>query len=326
MDKLRAIRCFCRVAETRSFAAAAHDLDVVPSVLSKTIASLEKEIAFRLLNRTTRHVSLTEDGARYYDRCKRLLVELDEAERLTRKGMNRPVGRLTLGLHPALNHILMSRVDEFLAKYPEIALETTTSSVVSTLIEDRLDVLVTIGDLPNSNFGMQRIGTSHFVLVATKDYLRLNGVPQTPADLASHSIIVSSRRDSPSFVQWTLTRGNKTETIYAPARLVSREGIHMREACLSGAGVGRMFEVVARPLIADGDLTQVLSEWSLDSFPIQAVFPSSKDVPAKARVLVNFLRAILKEEQWWMRRGRNLVTRATPGTSAWRGQSFGTGA
>lgn len=320
MDKLRAIRCFCRVAETKSFAAAAHDLDVVPSVLSKAIAALEQEIAFRLFNRTTRRVSLTEDGARYYERCKQLLLELEEAERFTRKRMNRPVGRLALGLHPALNHILMSRIDEFLTRYPEITLETTTNSLASTLIEDRLDLLVTIGDLPNSNFGLQKIGSSRFVLVATPDYLRTNGVPQAPADLAGHSIIVSSRRDSPSFVMWTLKRGAQEDKVYAPARLVSREGIHIREACLSGAGICRQFELVARPLIASGDLKQVLPEWSLDSFPIHAVFPSRKEVPAKAKVLVNFLRSILREEEWWMRRGKNLVTRTMPVMGGQRGR------
>jgi LysR family transcriptional regulator for bpeEF and oprC len=316
MDKLRAIRFFCRVAETKSFAAAAHDLDVVPSVLSKTIASLEEEIAFRLLNRTTRRVSLTEDGARYYERCKRLVLELDEAELLTRKGIDRPAGRLALGIHPAVHHILMSRIDEFLSKYPDISLETTTTSLVSTLIEDRLDALIAIGDLPNSNFGLQKLATSHLVLVATPSYLSANGTPQTPADLASHSTIVSSRRDNPSFVQWTLKRGARTETIYASARLVSREGVHMREACLSGAGICRQFELVARPLIASGALKQVLPEWSLDSFPIQAVFPSRKDVPAKARVLVNFLRAVLKEKEWWIRRGQNLVTTSMPSMQA----------
>src|SRR5690349_7255320 len=116
MDKLRAIRFFCRIAEAKSFAAAAHDLDVVPSVLSKAIASLEEDIEFRLLNRTTRRVSLTDDGARYYERCKKLVVELDEAELLARKGADRPVGRLTAGLHPSINRVLMSRIDQFLSK------------------------------------------------------------------------------------------------------------------------------------------------------------------------------------------------------------------
>jgi LysR family transcriptional regulator, regulator for bpeEF and oprC len=312
MDKLRAMKFFCRVAETKSFAAAAHDLDVVPSVLSKSIASLERDIDFRLFNRTTRRVSLTEDGAGYYERCKRLLVELEEVELLTRRGNDRPVGRLAIGIHPAFHFMLMSRIDQFLAKYPDISIETTTSSLVSTLIDDRLDVLITIGDLPNSNFGVQTIANSRFVLLATPAYLRTKGTPRTPADLVKHSIIVSGRRDNPSFVQWTLRRGDTTETILASARIVSREGVHMREACLSGAGICRQVKLVADPFLETGELALVLPEWSLESFPIQAVYPNRKAVPAKVRALIGFIRTVMREKQWWMHGERALVPKLTP--------------
>jgi LysR family transcriptional regulator, regulator for bpeEF and oprC len=299
MDKLRAIKFFCRVAEVKSFAVAAHDLDVVPSVLSKTIASLEHDIAFRLFNRTTRRVSLTEDGARYYERCKRLVVELEEAELSTRKGADRVAGRLSAGLHPSIHRVLLTRINEFLATYPDISLETTVTGLVSTLIEDRLDVLITLGDLPDSSFAAQKIGMTHFVLVATPAYLRRHGVPQIPTDLGNHTIIVSSRRDSPSFVHWPLSRGKERETVYAPARMISREGVNIHEACLCGTGISRMVEVVARPYITNGDLKRVLPDWSFEPLPIRAVFPNRKSVPAKARALVDFLRAILKEKEWW---------------------------
>jgi LysR family transcriptional regulator for bpeEF and oprC len=307
MDKLRAIKFFCRVAEAKSFADAAHDLDVAPSVLSKTIAALENDIKFRLLNRTTRRVSLTEEGALYYDRCKQLVVELEETELLTRSGTGRPVGRLSAGLHPSINRILMSRINEFLAEYPDVSVETTTTSLSSTLIEDRLDVLIALGDLPNSNFGMQKLGTMRFVLVAAPRYLRSNAEPQAPTDLGNHAVIVSARRDSPSFVHWTLSRGNKTETVYAPARMICREGVHMHEACLSGAGISRMVELAARPFIAAGDLQLVLADWSFGTLPIHAVFPTRKSVPAKVRVFVNFLRTVLKQEEWWVTRPESLT-------------------
>jgi LysR family transcriptional regulator, regulator for bpeEF and oprC len=299
MDKLRAIKFFCRVAEVKSFAVAAHDLDVVPSVLSKTIASLEHDIAFRLFNRTTRRVSLTEDGARYYERCKRLVVEFEEAELSTRNGADRVVGRLSAGLHPSLHRVLLTRINEFLAMYPDISLETTTTGLVSTLIEDRLDVLIVLGDLPDSNFGVQKIGMTDFVLVATPDCLHRRGLPQIPTDLGNHTVIVSARRDNPSFVHWPLSRGNERETVYAPARMICREGAHMIEACLCGTGICRLVEVVARPFIANGDLKRVLPDWSFDPLPIRAVFPSRNSVPAKARAFVNFFRAILKEKEWW---------------------------
>jgi DNA-binding transcriptional LysR family regulator len=307
MDKLRAIKFFCRVAETRSFAAAAHDLDVVPSVLSKAIVALEANIAFRLFNRTTRRVSLTEDGARYYDRCKRLVVELEETELLTRTGTGRPVGRVLVGLHPSINRVLMCRINEFLADYPDISVETTTTGLASTLIEDRLDVLIALGALPDSSFGSQRIGVTRFVLVASPGYLDANGVPQIPADLGSHAVTLSARRDGPSYAHWTISRGAAVETIYVPARTICREGVHMHEACLGGAGISRMVEVSIRPYIASGDLRVVLPDWTFGSLPIHAVFPNRRNVPAKVRAFVNFLRAILQAKDWWLVRNESVI-------------------
>lgn len=307
MDKLRAIKFFCRIAEAKSFAAAAHDLDIVPSVLSKTIAALEADIGFRLFNRTTRRVTLTEDGARYYDRCKRLVVELEEAEVLTRKGTTRPVGRLLAGLHPSINRILMSRIDGFLAAYPEMVVETMLTSTTSTLIEDKLDVLITLGALADSSLGAQRIGTTRFVLVASPRYLEVHGVPETPADLGKHAITLSARRDAPSYAHWKMSRGSETEAVYVPARTVCREGVHMHEACLGGAGISRMVEISVRPFIVSGDLKIVLPDWLFESLPIHAVFPSRKNVPAKVRAFISFLRAILKEKDWWSTRHATVV-------------------
>lgn len=308
MDKLRAIKFFCRVAEAKSFAAAAHDLDVVPSVLSKTIASLEADIEFRLFNRTTRRVMLTEDGARYYERCKRLVVELEEAEVLTRKGASRPVGRLLAGLHPSINRVLMSRIDGFLAAYPDMVVETMLTSTTSTLIEDKLDVLITLGALADFSLGAQRIGTTRFILVASPRYIEVHGAPETPADLGKHAITLSARRDAPSYAHWKMNRGSETETVYVPARTVCREGVHMHEACLGGAGISRMVEISVRPFIVSGDLKIVLPDWLFGSLPIYAVFPSGKNVPAKVRAFINYLRAILKEKDWWSTRQATVVT------------------
>ena len=149
MDKLRALKFFCRVAETKSFAAAAYELDVVPSVLSKQIATLETNLRFKLFNRTTRRVSLTEHGTRYYDHCKRLLIDLDEAESLERGGMAKATGKIVAGIHPAINRVLMARIDEFLTKYPDVVVETTITSTPATMLDDKLDLLVTLADLPD---------------------------------------------------------------------------------------------------------------------------------------------------------------------------------
>ena len=295
MDKLRALKFFCRVAETKSFAAAAYELDVVPSVLSKQIAALETDLQFKLFNRTTRRVALTEHGTRYYDHSKRLLNDLDEAESLERGGMAKATGKIVAGMHPAINRVLMARIDEFLAKYPDIVVEITITSTPATMLEDKLDLLVTLADLPDSNFGVRTIGTTRHVLAASPGYLKKHGIPQTPDDLRKHAFIVSGRPDGPSYTRWTMKRGSDVQTVYVPVRMVSRQGVHIYEACLSGAGISRQVDLHIRPQIRRGELVQVLPEWALSTLPIRAVVPDSKKVPAKVKVLVEFIRSIIKE-------------------------------
>jgi LysR family transcriptional activator of dmlA len=299
MDKLRALRFFCRVAETSSFAAAAYELDVVPSVLSKVIASLETDVQFKLFNRTTRRVSLTEGGTRYYDQCKQLLIELEEAELLARDGTTKPTGRIVVGMHPAFNRLLMSRINEFLASYPHIVVETTITSTPGTLFDDKLDLLITFAELPDSNVGVRMIGTTRHILLASPAYLQKHGVPQTPEDLRKHTFIVSGRPDGPSYTRWTMRRGSEVQTVHVPVRMISRQGAYMHEAVLCGAGICRLVELFSptfsSSLIEGGQLVQVLPDWSLGSLSIRVVVPDRKNVPAKVRVFIEFLHLIIRE-------------------------------
>lgn len=294
MDKLRAIKFFCRVVEAKSFVAAAYDLDVVPSVLSKSIVSLEAEIKFRLFNRTTRRVSLTENGARYYDRCKRLVEELEEAEVTTRDGVMRPAGKLLVGLHPGISRAIMSKIDKFISDCPDIAIETTLISTTSTLIEDKLDVLITLGDFPDSTYVIQKLGVTKPIIVAAPRYLEANGSPRVPEDLAKHVIVLSGRRDSSAYARWTLTKGKKTESVFVSARIVNREGVHIHEACLSGAGICRLIEISTREPVERGALQILLPDWSFSSLPISAVYPSRKNIPAKVSAFIDFVRLIIR--------------------------------
>lgn len=295
MDKLRAIKFFCGVAEAKSFVAAAHNLDVRPSVLSKVIATLERDIDFRLFNRTTRRVSLTENGAHYYDRCKRIIADLEQAEVLTRDAHARPVGKLLVGLHPAINRTLMCCIDRFLTAFPDILVETTVSSSAATLIEDKLDVLITIGIPTDSSYGTQKLGTSDFVLVASPEYLRAHGEPKMPADLGDHQILMSARRDGPSYARWQLTRSNKSETVFVVPRVISREGVHMHEACLNGAGVCRLLDFSVGDNLRRGYLKRILPEWQVGRTPVHALYPSSKHAPARAQAFVGFIRTMIRD-------------------------------
>lgn len=296
MDKLRALRFFCVAAEAKSFAAAAHDLGVVPSVLSKAIAALEKDIHFRLFNRSTRTLSLTENGARYYEHCKRLITELEEVEAISHDGIAKPAGRLRVGMHPAILIVLMRQISAFMQAHPDIVVETTIRGTPGTLVEENLDVLITVGELADSSLLARKLGVTYHVLVASPDYLATYGTPEVPADLAGHRVIVSGRRDGPAFTQWTMTRTGKTESVFIPARVISREGILLHEACLAGGGICRLTEFSVRGRLKRGELVAVLSDWSLGDLPIHAVFPSRADMSAKVRTFVGFVERVLLRE------------------------------
>lgn len=293
MDKLRALKSFCKVAETKSFAGAAFELGTVPSVLSKAIMALETSLQFKLLNRTTRRVTLTENGERYYEICRRLIAELDEAELLVKQNQGVAKGKLRVGLHPGINRLVMARLNEFFDIYPEIVLDTTMSSTSDSFIEDRLDVLIMLGELSDSTLTVKNLAVTQHVLVASPAYLKRSGRPMAPNDLRNHQFIVSGRPDGPSFGRWTFRRGEESEVIYVPVRAVSRQGTFMHEGCLSGSGIARLAQISIQPLIDEGLLTILLPDWSLGVLPVRALYPAGKEIPAKAQVFVEFVRTII---------------------------------
>jgi DNA-binding transcriptional LysR family regulator len=223
------------------------------------------------------------------------VAELEQAEVLTRDADARPVGKLLAGLHPAINRTLMCRIDRFLAGFPDILVETTLSSSASTLIEDKLDVLIAVGAPTDSSYGTQKIGTADFVLVAAPEYLRIHGEPRTPTDLGEHQILMSARRDGPSYARWQLTRGNKAETVFVVPRVISREGVHMHEACLNGAGICRLLDFSVGDNLRRGYLKRVLPEWQVGRTSVHALYPSRNNISARVRAFVRFIRTMIRE-------------------------------
>ena len=254
-------------------------------MLSKQIATLETNLRFKLFNRTTRRVSLTEHGTRYYDHCKRLLIDLDEAETLERGGMAQATGKIVAGIHPAINRVLMARIDEFLTKYPDVVVETTITSTPATMLDDKLDLLVTLADLPDSSFGVKTIGTTYHVLAASPGYLKKHGVPRGPDDLRKHVFIVSGRPDGPSYARWTMKRGSEVQTHLCAGSYDQPPGRSYLRSAFSAPGSSRQVDLHIRPQIKRGELVQVLPDWSLSTLPVRAVVPNSKKVPEKVNVL-----------------------------------------
>jgi len=297
MDKLRAIKFFCRVVEAKSFAAAAHDLDIVPSVLSKVVAALEAELGLKLLNRTTRRVAVSETGARYYEQCKQLLTQLEEAEAVARDSSAEPIGLVRAGMHPAIGSLLIDRIAEFFDRHPQVRIERTLTNKPSAIVEDGLDVVVAIGELVDSTLTAQRLGSTEAFICASPPYLAKFGCPAKPTDLDGHRIIIPARRDEISFTHWTFSRGREHQAVIVPATFIDRDGSNIARAGVAGAGIIRVFEVSARVFLRQGSLVRILEPWSCGTAPIFAVLPSGKHVPGKVRAFVEFVRKIVRSSQ-----------------------------
>ncbi len=294
MDKLRAITYFCRTVEAKSFSAAAQSLDVVPSALSKIIAALEQQLGFKLLSRSTRKLALTDEGAVYYEQCRRIIQELEDAEALAHRGQAHPRGTLRVGLHPAFRALVLSELGAFLDAYPDLSVATIMTNSPAAVVDDGLDVVLRIGALGDSGLISRRIAWTTAVTCASRAYLRQWGVPHGPEDLVRHRAIVYARRDEEPNARWEFLKGTSREVVEVPMRVVARDGIGITDAALGGCGIARPYDFSVRRLLAAGQLERVLPRWSGERVGVFAVLPAySHRAPAKVRACIEFFESLL---------------------------------
>jgi LysR family transcriptional regulator for bpeEF and oprC len=293
MDKLRAIKFFCRTVETKSFTSAASALGVPQSVLSKTISALEVHLQFTLFNRTTRRVSLTEAGGAYYDSCRQIMVDMEEAEALGRNGAVQPTGTVHIGIHPVFQISLCRRMGEFLAANPGVNIELAHTNSPATLLEEGLDVLLRVGSIADSNFVARELGSTNIIACASPGYLDRHGRPKRPQDLSGHRAIIPGHRHGDTYARWTFSKGSEREVVSVPVSVVLREGVGLAVTAIGGVGIVQMYDIAAYPFVEDGDLEAILRDWSCGSQPVYAVIPSRRNVPAKVRAFVEFARSLV---------------------------------
>ena len=293
LDKLRAITFFCRTVEAKSFAAAAQSLVVTPSALSKLISALEQDLKFTLFNRSTRHLSLTVEGAAYYERCKQILQDLEEAELTALQGHARPRGTLRVGLHPALRLATLIRMRSFLDANPDLKVETITTNAPTMLLTGGLDVMLRIGDMADSGLIARQLGWAEFVVCASPAYLRAWGKPTQPQDLFHHQAIIYAIPDEEPSTNWEFTKGEARCVVTVPTRLIIRDGVGGIDAAIKGCGIIRPFRIAAKEAVSAGQLEVILPEWSSGKLAAFAVFPKSRAIPAKVQAFVEFAQLMM---------------------------------
>lgn len=291
MDRLDALRLFVRAVEAGSLTKAAGALGVVQPTVSKQIALLEERLGARLLNRTSRGLSLTAAGQDYYESAVRLIGEFEEAEARIGRGQAAPAGMVRVASSAGLGRMyLVPKLPGFFARYPDVSIDFDVSERFINLIEDGIDVALRIGHLSDSTLVARRIGSMTVATVATPAYLERFGEPTTPAELAGHDCIGFVHRGA--LVNWGFV-GPAGPIAIAPAGKVrSNDGEHLRGAVLAGIGIGHNASWLYGPELASGEVKALLADYAPHPFPIHAVCPSGRRIPSRVRVFIDFLAEV----------------------------------
>jgi DNA-binding transcriptional LysR family regulator len=299
LDRFASLQSFAKVVESGSFARAAERLSLSTSALSRQVAELEAHLDVRLLNRTTRRLSLTEAGQGFYERCVQLLADLNEAEASVRPATLEPKGtlRLTCGVTFGERYLAPALV-EFAALHPGIVFHLDLSDRVIDLVEESFDLAIRIGTIGPQTLVARRLGTTALVCCASPEYLRRRGAPRTPQDLARHDCLAYTLASVPQI--WTFT-GPDGASQAAEVTISHRANSGRMLSAMAAAGMGIVLEpdFIVAPDIGSGALVQVLPEYGPPRSPIAAVYPSRRHLSAKVRSLVDFLAARYAEKAEW---------------------------
>lgn len=292
MDILVCMKTFVAVVETDSFTAAGIRLDLSKAVASKYVATLEDHLGTRLLNRTTRRLSLTESGSAYYERCVQILADVEEAEQAAAQLTMVPRGTLKVALPVSYGTIRIAPLlTSYLQRHPDVHLDIALADRRVDLIEEGFDLAIRIGALPESGLVARRLATERIVLCAAPAYLARHGKPIKPADLATHACLNYSYASSGD--EWTFGAGKLQEHVRISGPMRANNGDMLRVAALAGAGVIWQPQFIVGEDIAAGRLIELLPDFAPVELGVHALYPSRKHLSAKVRTFVDHLAASL---------------------------------
>lgn len=298
MDQLRQIEAFCAVVQHGSFVQAAERLDWSKAVVSRLVMELESRLGTRLLNRTTRKVSVTDSGAAYFERCRSLLDELADADREAAAASTTPSGLLRINAPVTFGNLHLAPLwGEFLKLHPQVELDITLTDRMVDLIEEGFDLAVRIGRPQDSSLIARGLTTDRVVLCASPGYLRLAPPLRQPQDLADHSVIAYSLWSGGD--SWTLTHrdGTRDKVAVRPC-LRANSGDTCRAAALADQGVIFQPAFIVGPDLRAGRLVELLPHWQGPELAVQALYPSRQHLSGKVRAMVDFLAQAFRQPGW----------------------------
>lgn len=292
MDRMAAMETYVSVVEAGSFSAAAKRLKLGQPAVSKSIAQLEERLGVRLLLRSTRGLTPTDAGQRFYEHARRAIEEVDLAEHVARDASTGLSGvlRISAAVTFARLHILPA-LKTFLDRHPNLQIDIVLDDRTIDLLEKGVDVALRMGSLDDSTMTARRIAQSRRLVVGAPAYLAEAGVPKTPAELSQHQVIVYSLRGGGE--SWAFSQQGKEVAVVVSGRVSVSAAEGMRTTVLGGMGLAIASEWMFSPELADGSVQAVLTDWELPSIDLWAVFPAGRLVSAKARAFVAFVEEVL---------------------------------
>lgn len=288
MQRTDEMNVFVNVVREGGFSAAAKALQLTPSAVSKQVSRLEDRLNVRLLNRTTRQLSMTDEGEIYFQRAAAILADIEEAEALVSDRSDSPSGTLRVTSSITFGrHQIIPMMPEFLNAYPDMRLQLSLSDNIVDLVQEGFDVAIRAADLTDSSLVARRLAVDRRIVCAAPSYVEKHGIPQSPEALRDHNCLVIT--NIPSMRDWEFTFGGTTRKIHVEGRFETNSGVGVHEAALDGLGIAQLAAYLVADDLRAGRLISFLEDRVADGKPIYAVYPHSRHLSPKIRAFIDFL-------------------------------------
>jgi DNA-binding transcriptional LysR family regulator len=300
MDRITSLTTFVKVVDCNGFAAAARALDMSPSSVTIHIRTLEERLGVRLLNRSTRKVSLTEVGQAYYQRCVQILAELDDADQIAHTLQSSPRGSLRLNTAIPIPSLIAPVITEFVRVYPDVSIDMTMTDRMVDLVEEGFDLAIRNIPIAGASLIVRKIAPYRFVICATPEYFARHAEPLRPEDLPAHNCLMYTQ--SPWRNEWLLTGPDGERLVAVSGNLRSNSAIALCAAALNNQGLLYTSSFIVSEHIKSGRLVPVLCDFLRADYSIDAIYPHRHHVSAKVRTFIDMLVKHFHENPVWVER------------------------
>lgn len=297
MDKFDSLRLYCKIVELRSFTQAAGVLQIPRATATYAMQQLEQRLNSRLLERTTRQVKPTQDGQAFYQRCIRILAELEEAESSLSTVAANPAGQLRLGLHGVhASQIIIPALPQFRTRYPKLDIVISSSDRLVDMVKESIDAVVRIGIPKDSTLTGRKLAELKQVVCASPAYLAQHGIPQQAEQLALHQAVSFFSSDHNISYPFSFVINGKTEDFPAKGWLAVNDAEAYTAAALAGCGLIQVPEFRIRPLLQSGALTEVLSHLQSPPLPVHVLYPQHHQLSPRVRVFIDWVSQLYQQK------------------------------